>query len=125
MAYHIGDCPKCNARLLIEYKDANDYYDADLTSSTIDLTYHARCWKCGAIVRAVICSNIEEQPMSIEEIAEEPEVADIIFNILPTRDLSKAEAMEAKKKTKKTAITVHTSVVTKDGHGREPYFRHH
>ncbi len=29
------------------------------------------------------------------------------------------------KKVTKITIKVHTSVITKDGHGREPYFSHH
>ena len=69
MGYHIGDCPNCGARLLVEYKDANKYYELDLTSSTIELTYIAQCWKCGSIVKATICSNIDEQPMEIKLVS--------------------------------------------------------
>ena len=95
MAYHIGDCPKCGARLLVEYKDANEYEEIDVTESTLDLTYVARCWKCGAIVEADIQSNIDEQAMDIKLTEEQDEViADCLYKIVPTRNLSEAEAKE-------------------------------
>jgi len=110
MAYHIGDCPECGARLLIEYKDANKYDDLDLTESYINITYIAECWKCGAHVEATICSNIEEQPMEIhviknqklakgikEALKDRPDLSEAVpYSFLKTRNLTEAEAMEEK-----------------------------
>ena len=88
MAYHVGDCPKCGARLLLEYESANDYDDVDLTQSYVELTYTVKCWKCGTVCECVIASNLDEEPMKIK-IVRHPD--GIILN---TRDLSKWEKME-------------------------------
>lgn len=92
MAYHIGDCPKCGARLLVEFEDANDYYDIDLSTNPIDITYHAKCWKCGTIVEAIISATFDETPMSIYVV--QSKYAEHIYNVLKTRDLSKWEKSE-------------------------------
>lgn len=90
MAYHVGDCPKCHARLLIEYERANDYDDIDLTQSYVEITYTVRCWKCGTVCEVIIASNLDEEPMKIK-IVRNPDGL-----ILDTRDLSKSEAMTVK-----------------------------
>jgi len=91
MAYHVGDCPKCGARLLVEYTNAMRYEDIDLTSSTINLTYIVKCWKCGAIIESTICSNIDEQPMEVNVKEEDGDYLDACYDIVPTRDLSDVE----------------------------------
>lgn len=68
MGYHIGDCPKCGARLIVNYEDANKYEDIDLTDSNLEVTYIVECWKCGSMVRSVIASNIDETVMEIKKL---------------------------------------------------------
>ena len=66
MAYVLGNCPKCGARLLIEDSQGNDYDEIDVDCATVNLTFVVRCWKCGSVVKSIIASNIEEVPMEVK-----------------------------------------------------------
>lgn len=86
MVYFLGNCPKCKARLLLDYVHGNNYNEIDVDGSTITLTFYVKCWKCGAVVKSEIASNIDEVPMLVKVVKRK-----LPYIILDTKDLSKYE----------------------------------
>jgi DNA-directed RNA polymerase subunit RPC12/RpoP len=84
MGYYIGNCPNCGARLIVEYEKANNYFELDLSSSHLEITYIVKCWKCNKIVEATIWADIDEFPLKINLV---PEDIGKRFVIIETRNL--------------------------------------